>query len=445
MSTTGMAVYEDANSSLSLWRKPEQVLAEAKEAATALISVISQKSNKVMFNGEQYIEREDWGTVAKFYGCTAKIVETRYVNYDGVRGFEAIAVCLDRNQNEISRAESMCLADETNWGDVPVYEWQDVIGPDGKKVWDPSLRNGKGGYKSNKVKTGTTPKPLFQLRSMAQTRAEAKVLKSVFGYVVVLAGYRPSVAEEMTGNEHGRDDGDSPVAKQEKPPVTQPGRASEAVVEEVSGRLTQAKFGANGALWGYVDGKLVAVNKDLVNDDMVEGGMLAVKAKKAKNDKVGEYLWAVEVIAAAPPENNIQEGEIVDGIVGDAAEVDPPSAQSADTTKQQTTVAEVAEPAQTASPAAAALGDIFKGGTVKPASQIASPEPAKPGTIGIKRAQRLHILITQNHKASGFTEERLKALMVEMKLEHLRDLPVDYHTVIEGYCNGTDTRWKGEG
>src|SRR5262249_27437128 len=46
-------------------------------------------------------------------------------------------------------------------------------------------------------------KPLFQLRSMAQTRACAKAMRNVLAWVVVLAGYAPTPAEEMTGEEHG--------------------------------------------------------------------------------------------------------------------------------------------------------------------------------------------------------------------------------------------------
>lgn len=41
-------------------------------------------------------------------------------------------------------------------------------------------------------------KPLFQLKSMAQTRACAKALRNVLAWVVVLAGYAPTPSEEMT-------------------------------------------------------------------------------------------------------------------------------------------------------------------------------------------------------------------------------------------------------
>lgn len=215
MSSSAITRYEDGES-VSLTRPPEMVLAEAQQAATVLVKVIGMKDKPVKFNNETYLEFEDWQTVAKFYGCTSKVTETKYVEFGGVQGFEAVAVVLDRNQNEIGRAESMCLNDEENWGAIPKYEWKDILDEKGKRIWDKALRNGKGGYKAEKIQVGTTPKPLFQLRSMAQTRAGAKALRSVFSWVVVLAGYKPTVAEEMTGNEFQGDGADAPQAEAKK-------------------------------------------------------------------------------------------------------------------------------------------------------------------------------------------------------------------------------------
>lgn len=215
MSETALTRYEEGES-ISLSRSPETVLEEAKKAATELVKVIGMKNKPIKFNGETYLEFEDWQTVAKFYGCTAKITETRFVEYGPVQGFEAFAVVLDRNQNEISRAESMCLNDEENWGAVPKYEWHDELDAKGKKIWD----NENKRWRASRVQIGTVPKPLFQLRSMAQTRACAKALRGVFSWVVVLAGYKPTVAEEMTGNELPDGRGGQPqVAKAAAPEI----------------------------------------------------------------------------------------------------------------------------------------------------------------------------------------------------------------------------------
>lgn len=174
-------------------RPPDVVLQEATEAAKALKHVIDNKAKKVIFNGNVYLEFEDWQTVAKFYGATVKVSDTKFVEYGEVKGFEARAVVINVSTGmEISGAEAMCLNDEPNW----------------KK------------------------KPLFQLKSMAQTRASAKALRNVFAWVVVLAGYKPTPAEEMDGVKAGKD----------KP-------ATELISKE--GIIEKPTLGG-GSLWFYI-------------------------------------------------------------------------------------------------------------------------------------------------------------------------------------------------
>ena len=64
MSSNAMQVY-DSSSPISLWRSPEEVLGEAKQAADALTKVISLKKNPVKFNNEIYLEFEDWQNLRK--------------------------------------------------------------------------------------------------------------------------------------------------------------------------------------------------------------------------------------------------------------------------------------------------------------------------------------------------------------------------------------------
>jgi hypothetical protein len=157
-----MVVASEVKYDLTLARAPKQVLAEAQEAAKALQTVVSGRKNAVKFNGKQYLQFEDWQTCGRFYGVTAKIVSTEACEMDGVKGFIARAEAINTQTGAVvSAAESMCMNDEPNWA----------------------------------------KKPLFQLRSMAQTRAAAKSLRNCLAWVVVLAGYEPSVAEEMTGDE----------------------------------------------------------------------------------------------------------------------------------------------------------------------------------------------------------------------------------------------------
>jgi hypothetical protein len=157
-----LVVLPEIKDSFTVIRDPNVILKEAMKAATALKKVIDAKPHKIILNGEIYLENEDWLTIARFYGVTSRIRSTSYVKFGdddyASHGFEATAEAyLVQTDQVISMAESMCLSDETNWKN----------------------------------------KPLFQLRSMAQTRASSRVLRQVLGWVVVLAGYKPTPAEEM--------------------------------------------------------------------------------------------------------------------------------------------------------------------------------------------------------------------------------------------------------
>jgi hypothetical protein len=394
---------------LTQWEAPAKVLAAAQQAAKELQKVLADKKTPVMFNGEQYLEFEDWQTVGKFYGCTTKVESTGYVEYGGVTGFEATAVVLDRNQNVVGRAESMCMSDEDNWGDVPYYKWEDVLDESGKKIWIEGKNGRKGYYKSEKIQVGTKPKPLFQLRSMAQTRAQAKALRSVFSWVVVLAGYKTTPAEELTGQENVED------AQPQREPVKTPQRASEKGQQVgVSGKIKSGRLGNDGSLWIDLDGKsLVVIDKAHVNDKLkqqiVPGAFLKVMAIARHNDKIGDFYSATTLIELWPPE----------GVV-EAKREDPPLAEDLRETADE-------------------LSDLFDRGEITTAASL--PPGKKPGTIGTKRAQRLYTLMTQNKdKNNGFSEAEAKKILATLPvpIEHLRDLESGLEQQFEDWATGKD-------
>jgi hypothetical protein len=175
---------------LSLADAPENAIKQASQAASAIMGVIESKPKVITFNAEIYFENEDWVFIGKFYGVTVRIVTDRYVEFGTAKGFEAEAeAVLSSTGQVVGRAFMMCLDDEENWGAVPKYEWKDVLDAEGKKIWEEKIIKGKKKNlpKSEKVKVGEVKKPLFQLRSMAQTRASSKVLSMVFKFIPVLA------------------------------------------------------------------------------------------------------------------------------------------------------------------------------------------------------------------------------------------------------------------
>ena len=444
--STAIQTYEQG-AYLTQWREPEEVLAEATKAAVALQKVVSMKKNPVIFNGEQYLEREDWGTVAKFYGCTAKTLETRYVEFGNERGFEAVAVVIDRNMNEIGRAESMCLTGEKNWGDVPVYKWEDELDEQGKKIWIAPKDGKKGYYKGKRVQDGTEPKPLFQLRSMAQTRAEAKALKGVFSWVVVLAGYRPSVAEEMTGNEQFEEREQS----EKKPPVNMPARASEkkatqpaaqgqplsqgqkTTADEFSGVIESAKAAKSndGTIWLSGKNLLVMVPADKVDSDMKPGYFIKCRGAKKHSEKAGDYIILTALIELSPVQDGTPEPSKTETSPAKDAPLAPDLQQTAD------------EIFGEKKKEAGVIEGMVENGTLKKASDLPA---TKSGTIGKKRAQRLYTIASQNKaNNNGFNEAEMKKILQVMYPAwtevHLSDMEVSFYEQFEKWAAGEED-WR---
>jgi hypothetical protein len=226
----------------------------------------------VIFNGEQYLEFEDWQTVGRFYGVTAKVVSTSPVTFGDVIGFEARAVVVRADGQEISAADSMCLNDEEKWSARAKYEWIDGV----------------------KTQVGTTAVPLFQLRSMAQTRACAKALRNVLAWVVVLAGYRPTPAEEMDGvRGFSRPDGSGAGKTQGAAAATVSGNTVKGIVTSVTtkaGKNNSTNYGIiiGGNRYGTFSDTIGKAAQGLINHEAIV---------TFKQD--GKWFNA-EAIAAAP-------------------------------------------------------------------------------------------------------------------------------------------------
>jgi len=81
------------------------------------------------------------------------------------------------------------------------------------------LQYGGREYRAYGLCASTEPnwanKPEFQLMSMAQTRAAGKVLRLLLGWIVTLAGYEPTPAEEMVIEDPAPDRGNAGGAQQQ--------------------------------------------------------------------------------------------------------------------------------------------------------------------------------------------------------------------------------------
>lgn len=164
-----------------IYKSPEVEMNEARHMAGLLSDLLNSNPNPVMIKGERYLEFEDWSTLGKWQGLS---VGTRAepVEVFGAKGAKGIAILRDRNGTIISEAEAFCLASEDNSSSL---DW-------------------------------------FQIASKAQTRAGSKAFRNVLSWIVVLAGYKPTPAEEIAGTkvqkqlQDGNKSGNKPLTEHEK-------------------------------------------------------------------------------------------------------------------------------------------------------------------------------------------------------------------------------------
>ena len=138
-------------------QSPKQITNFGTRAAKQLVDIVKQNKWNVNIQGNDYLRFEAWQTVGRFFGYTVKTEKTNYIELGEAKGFEATAVVLDSEGQVVGGADSVCMSDEKQWAS----------------------------------------KPLYALKSMAQTRASARALRQILSWVVVLAGYKPTPVEEI--------------------------------------------------------------------------------------------------------------------------------------------------------------------------------------------------------------------------------------------------------
>jgi hypothetical protein len=147
------------------------VIVRATAVANALHKVIQDKQLFKMIQGKPHVLVEAWTLLGNMLGVFPVIVWTKpIVDVSGkTQGWEARCEARTRTGEIVGSAEAQCARDENMWG------------------WHPKDKNGKP----------LTVRDEHALRSMAQTRARSKALSGPLGFVVTLAGYSATPAEEM--------------------------------------------------------------------------------------------------------------------------------------------------------------------------------------------------------------------------------------------------------
>ena len=132
---------------------PLEVVARSARIADSLASVIRQQKLAVTISGREHVRVEGWTLLGTMLGVFPVCVWTRKTD----DGWEARVEARTRDGSVVGAAESQCSRSEGTW-----------------KSRDD-----------------------FALRSMAQTRATSKALRQPLGFVMGMAGFEATPAEEM--------------------------------------------------------------------------------------------------------------------------------------------------------------------------------------------------------------------------------------------------------
>lgn len=132
---------------------PAEVVARAGETANALATVVKKQKLTVKIQGREHVLVEGWTLLGAMLGVFPVCAWSKKLE----NGWEARVEARTKDGAVIGAAEAMCVRAEKTW----------------------SKRDD------------------FALRSMAQTRATSKALRQPLGFVMTMAGFSATPAEEM--------------------------------------------------------------------------------------------------------------------------------------------------------------------------------------------------------------------------------------------------------
>jgi hypothetical protein len=139
---------------------PSEVVAKATQSAKVLADVIRDRHLYKTIGGKNHVYVEAWTLLGSMLGVFPVVEWTRPIE----GGWEARVEARTLSGALVGAAEGQCTRSEKTWASRDDYA----------------------------------------LRSMAQTRATSRALRGPLGFIVVLAGYNATAAEEMPSDEAPR-------------------------------------------------------------------------------------------------------------------------------------------------------------------------------------------------------------------------------------------------
>lgn len=139
---------------------PTGIIEQAASVAKCLANIVNKRHLYTDISGKKFVRVEGWTTLGAMLGILPREVSVKKIasDDDHSEGYEAYVELIRVNDGRvIGGASAICTRDERNW----------------KKRDD------------------------YAVRSMAITRATGKAFRLGFSWIMTLAGYEPTPAEEM--------------------------------------------------------------------------------------------------------------------------------------------------------------------------------------------------------------------------------------------------------
>lgn len=222
-----------------------QVIGRATELAKELAHLIDDRKLFSVISGKKYVRVEGWATLGAMLGVLPREVSVAETD----RGdFEAVVELVRANDGQvIGRGSALVGADEPTW----------------------------------------KSRPRYARRSMAITRATGKAFRLGFSWIMTLAGYEPTPAEEMDFI-----DGEVvPPARQ-----TRPAASAVPIVHQgpiISLESAMAVTGSDGVKYGD------CTSEDLASKTIGINKVLRGKVDAKRQDELLRKLEAIKAILDA--------------------------------------------------------------------------------------------------------------------------------------------------
>ncbi len=160
-----LAVRTDSSPTLFGTTDPAAVVEAATAAAIPLAAKVHEQRLSVKIGQGEHVKVEGWQLLGSMLGVFAvPDGDPEPVELDGAWGFKARMKAVTRNGDVVGGGTSYCMRSETRWATADIYA----------------------------------------IASMAQTRATSKALKGPLGFVMKLAGFESTPAEEMPRDDERR-------------------------------------------------------------------------------------------------------------------------------------------------------------------------------------------------------------------------------------------------